>query len=191
MKDQWKQGLQWGGVVWLGYLAGCSLVMACRSAEFCLYLPYWLPAVAWLAALVLLWTRWARAGVAVAIAVQVAAGVVEAFRFDEGTLTWPSLMLPVLPLVFMEPERPRLTVALALVGRWRDASRKLAGWRWILVGVGTFLLARSGGRALHCWVYESDWTLHFDPEAVVNAFIPQAVLFGIAALPRRAWPARA
>ena len=187
MKDQWKQGLQWGGVVWLSYLAGCSLVTACESAEYGLYLPHMLPAAAWLAALALLWTRWARAGAAVAIAVQVAAGMAEASRFDTGTLTWPPLVLPVLPLVFMAPERPRLTVALALVGRWRDAGRALAGWRWIVVAMGTFLLARSGGRALHCWVYDFDGALNFSLESVLNAFIPQALLFGAAALPRRSW----
>ena len=177
--------------MWLAYLAGCSVVTACESAEYGLYLPHVLPAAAWLAALALLWTRWARAGAAVAIAVQVAAGVAEDSRLYEYTLAWLPIVLPVLPLVVMEPERPRLTVALALVGRWRDAGRALAGWRWGLVAAGTVLLARSGGRALHCWVYDSDWTLHFDPEAVFNAFIPQAVLFGIAALPRRAGSARA
>lgn len=52
-----------------------------------------------------------------------------ATHLHEDTLAWLPLVLPVLPLVVLTPERPRLTAALALVGRWRDAARMLVGWR--------------------------------------------------------------
>ncbi len=179
----------WGGVAWLAYVAGCSLTTAYHSAHYGFYLPHLFPAAAWLAALALTWTRWSRAGVAVAVVVQLAASVAEAMPLDDDTLAWLPLVLPVLPLVFMAPERPRLAAALALVGRWRDAGRTLAGWRWSVVAMGTFLLARSGERALHCWAYDVRWSLRFVPENIVIAFLPQAMLFGIAALPRRNSPA--
>jgi hypothetical protein len=191
MKDQWKQGLQWGGVAWLAYVAGCSLTTAYHSAHYDLYLPHLLPAAAWLAALSLTWTPWSRAGVGVAVVVQIGAGVAEATHLHEDTLAWLPLVLPVLPLVILAPERPRLIAALALVGRWRDAGRMLAGWRWIVVAMGTFLLARSGERALHWWAYDVRGTLHFTPETILIAFLPQALFFGIAALPPRNRPAMA
>lgn len=191
MKDQWKQGLQWGAMTWLAYVTAWSLTTAYRSAHYGPYLPHLIPAATWLAALALTWTRRSRAGVAVAIAVQIAAGVTEAMRFDDGTFAWLTLVFPVLPLVIMAPDRPRLTAALALMGRWRDAGKTLAGWRWIAVALGTLLLARSGERSLRCWEYDVSWTLHFAPGAILAAFIPQAFFFGIAALPRRSLPAMA
>src|SRR4051812_45535176 len=104
MKDQWKQGLQWGAMAWLAYVSACSLTRAYHSAHYGPYLPHLLPAAVWLAALALTWTRWSRAGVAVAIVVQIAAGIAEATPFDDGTLPWLPLVFPVLPLVIMAPE---------------------------------------------------------------------------------------
>jgi hypothetical protein len=48
----------------------------------------------------------------------------------------------------MQPEHPRYTAALVLVGRFRDAARTLTGWRWPLVAAGVVALNRAGWNAL-------------------------------------------
>jgi hypothetical protein len=184
MKDQWKQGLQWGAVVWLGWVALRSTVAAFHG---------WSPilAFAWLAALALTWTRWSRAGVGAALFAQAAAGIFRAASY-EGEMHAPWMLtfflpmsLPLLPLLFMAPERPRLTLALACVGRWRDAARSLAGVRWIPVALGVVLLNHTAWRAMEQRVDGLDGGLVLDPWMLLTVFAPQAALFGMAALPGR------
>jgi hypothetical protein len=209
MKEQWTKGLQWGGIAWLGWIAASSLATALRTAHYGVYLPHLIPAAAWSLALALTWTRWSRVGVAGAVAAQVVSGAVltdihSYYQFcsvDDGPVrsyldlqpllsSFVPMILPVLPLLFLIPERPRLTVALALVGRFRDAARSLAGFRWLLVAAGVVLLARSGLEALDWWRFDDEGVPYFRMGAVVVAFVPQAVLFALAAIPRLRWPAR-
>jgi len=191
-RNQWIQGLQWGACAWLGWVAWSALLHAwhCSIAPT----PYFLISVAWLAersllaavwlaALALTWTRWSRVGVVIALVVQAVAGTVDAAGY-EGELHvawaltfWLPMSLPLLPLLFMEPDRPRLTLALLAVGRWRDAVAQLAGFRWLFVAAGVVLLNRAGLDVLRGWV--DSWLL------------PPALLFTIAAIPRRRRPATA
>jgi hypothetical protein len=194
MREQWIKGAQWGAVVWLVYVTGSSLMTAFHSGA---YLPDLLPATAWLAALAFTWTRWSRAGVGVAIAVQALAGTAQAstypgeMRLGWALTFWLPMSLPLIPLLFATPDRPRLTVALAFVGRWHDAVRQLAGWRWIAVAAGVVLLNHAAWGASRWKVYGLDGLLRFDPWAVAIAFLPQLVLFGLAAVPRLRSPATA
>lgn len=91
---------------------------------------------------------------------------------------WLPMSLPVLPLLFMAPARPRRTLALLLVGRWRDAVAELEGWRWLFVAAGTVLLNRVGWIVLDGY-YARGWVLI------------AALLFIVAAIPRRHDLARA
>jgi len=113
-----------------------------------LFLPCLIPAIAWALTFALAWTRWSRVAVAFAVVAQIAAAVAMTARMDDLRVTLAAFMplcLPVLPLLILIPERPQLTVALALVGRWRDAARTLAGWRWPLVDVGVLLFGDVAG----------------------------------------------
>jgi hypothetical protein len=183
-KPQFKQGLQWGGVVWLTHLVISSLSHVRAVSPF--FLPYLIPGVAWTLALALVWTRWSRVAVAVAVVAQAWAAVAMTAGLDEVGVTLSAFMprcLPVLPLLFMAPERPRLTVALALVGRWRDAARTLAGSRWVIVATGVLLLERSGWASLST-AWSSEDSIRIPGQGILIAFVPPAVLFGLAALPR-------
>jgi hypothetical protein len=197
MRDQWSKGVQWGSVAWLVYVTGSSLVRAFHPAHYGAYLPQLLPAAAWLAGLALTWTRWSRAGIRVAIVVQAVAGTVQATSYPGDmplawALTfWLPMSLPLIPLLFVIPDRPRLTFALVFVGRFRDALRQLAGWRWVAVAAGIVLLNHAAWSASRWDVYGVDGVLRFDPWAVLTAFLPQAVLFGLAAFPRVRSPATA
>jgi hypothetical protein len=184
MKDQWKQGLQWGAFAWLGWVALRSTVAASHGGPS-------IVALAWLAALALTWTRWSRAGVGTALLVQAAAGISQAASYaGEMHVPWMltfflPMSLPLLPLLFMAPERPRLTLALAFVGRWRDAARSLAGLPWLAVALGVILLNRAAWRALAWPVDALDGGLVLDPWALLTVFAPPAALVVLAALPER------
>jgi hypothetical protein len=134
-------------------------------------------AVMWLAAFVLIWTPWSRVGLAAALAVQAVAGTVDAAAYDgpmhlAWALTfWLPMSLPLLPLLFMQPQRPRLTLALLALGRGRDALALLTGFRWPLVAVAVVLLNRAGWAVLRGFRWEYGWVL-----------IP-ALLFALAATP--------
>ena len=199
MKDQWKQGLQWGAVAWLAWIA----IKASLTAWSCLPVlgddlsraSWWILAspilaVVWLAALALTATRWSRAGIGVAIVVQAITGTLAATAYPGDlhipwALTfWLPMSLPLLPLLFMAPERPRLTVALALVGRFRDAAHTLSGWRWPLVAIGVVALNRAAWDALSWSVYGVDGVQRLQLSAFVNAGVPCAILFGLAAIPQ-------
>lgn len=183
-KRQFKQGLQWGGLLWLAHLVLASLAHLRAVHPF--VLPYLLPGAAWALALALTWTRWSRLAVALAVSAQAGAAVAMTASMGELRVTLSAflpLCLPVLPLLFMAPERPRLTIALALVGRWRDAARTLAGLRWPVVAVGILLLERTGWAALST-AWSSEDSLRIPGQGILLAFLPQAVLFGLAAVPR-------
>ena len=184
MKDQWKQGLQWGALAWLAWVAIRSTVAASHGGSL-------IVAVAWLTALALTWTRWSRVGVGAAILVQSAAGISHAASYTgEMHVPWVltfflPMSLPLLPLLFMAPERPRFTLALAFVGRWRDAGRSLAGLRWIAVSIGLLLVNRAAWRALEWPVDALDGGMVFDPWTILTVLAPPAVLCVLAALPQR------
>lgn len=180
-RKQCIQGLEWGACAWLGWVAWTDVRTAWHSAfdAQCSLL-----AAVWLAALALTWTRWSRVGVAVALVVQAVVGTMIAMS-DEGevhlwwVLTfWLPMSLPLLPLLFMEPERPRLTLALLAVGRWRDAIAQLRGWRWLFVAAGVVLLNRAG------------WATFGHQQPYIWVLIP-ILLFALAATPRRHRPATA
>jgi hypothetical protein len=190
-KLQFKQGLQWGGIAWLAHLVISSLEHVRAVNPF--FLPYLIPGIAWALALALAWTRWSRIAIALAVVAQAWAAVARTAGLGEFGVTLSAFVpscLPVLPLLFMAPERPRLTVALALVGRWRDAARTLAGLRWPMVAMGVVLLERSGWASLST-AWSSGDSLRIPGQGILIAFVPPAVLFGVAALPRLRWKATA
>src|SRR4051812_10461066 len=191
VKEQFKQGLQWGAVLWLAHIVVSSLRHFRAVNPF--FLPYLLPFAAWLIAFTLTWTRWSRVGVAVAVMAQTAAAIAITGSLGEVGVTMSACMplcLPVVSLLFMAPERPRLTVALALMGRWRDAAQTLAGWRWPIVALGVLLLERSGWASLStAWSAENG--IRIPGQGILIAFAPQAALFALAALPRMRSTAKA
>jgi hypothetical protein len=204
MKDQWTKGLQWGGVAWLTWIAASSVAMVIRYAHHGVHVPFLLPALAWPLALALTWTRWSRLGIALGIAVQVYAGaileapIVQRVDYQMGEVMTQSYLdlepllssflprcLPLLPLLFMAPIRPRYAAALALVGRWRDATRELAGVRWMLVAAGVLALHLAAPEALQWWGIDEDGHVFFQAWGIAAALAPCAILFGLAAIPER------
>ena len=202
MKDQWKKGLQWGGLIWLAYLAASSiwwfadqmLLASFNDGQL-------LRAMGWTLAFALAWTRWSRLGIVIGVAAHVYAGFVldDPPSVDVSTLLVDGVQrsfndyesiarrfvpacLPVLPLLFMRPERPVYAAALAMVGRWNDAAREVEGLRWILVAAGVFLLSMTDPDAVRYWApaYNAP-TLDSILRVVVGAS-PPAILFGLAAL---------
>jgi hypothetical protein len=99
---------------------------------------------------------------------------------------WLPMTLPLLPLLFLAPERPRLTLAFAVVGRWRDADATIAGWSWVLVAAGLIALNRAGWNALEMHVWDPgmpESVLRFEPVRFAAAFSTVAVLLALAAIP--------
>lgn len=202
MKEQWKQGLQWGGVAWLAWLAlSSSTAFATDYADNGFYLSAMLPAVGWSLALALGWTRWSRLGIALGMAAQVYAGVfvyppiVARVDYQMGEVMTESYLnlepllssflprcLPLVPLLIMAPTRPRYTAALALLGRWTEAARELTGLRWILVAAGVLVLHSAAPEALRWWSINADGRVYFTFGRVLGALAPSAILFGLAAM---------
>jgi hypothetical protein len=197
MKDEWRKGLQWGSVAWLAHIfvrhayslaidAGYSL----REAHHTVPPSEIIPTAAWGLAFALIWTRWSRiaAGAAIGLwALQSALACTVFPSAHEAVRAWAfglPMVLPLLPVLAIPPERPRLTLALILVGRWRDAIRELAGWRWIAVAAGIYLLDRSANAALGCNSLDEAGVLRFALLPALQCFLPQAILFGLASLPR-------
>jgi hypothetical protein len=138
-KRQWKQGLQWGGVAWLAYILWQVIPTAVQvpsSAHVGM-------AAAWTVAAVLLLAgaRVARPVLGMVLLAQAVTGTMQAASFEgpmhvAWALTfWLPMALPLLPLLFMAPERPRLTAALMLMGRYSEAWASLAGFRWPFVAL--------------------------------------------------------
>lgn len=142
---------------------------------------------AWLlsTSLLLAGSRWARLTLGAALLAQAVTGAAFAIHFaDEPDAPFVlryflPMSLPLLPLLWLGAERPRYTMALALVGRMRDAARTLAGWRWLFVAAGLMSLNRAG------------WDLLPGFERGFTVPVLPMVLFGLAALPRLRFPATA
>src|SRR4051794_37002760 len=104
-KEQFRQGLQWGGLLWLLHIVASSLSHFRAVNPF--FLPYILPSAAWLIGLALAWTRWSRVAVAVAMVAQAAAAIAITAQMGEVGVTMSACMplcLPVVPLLFIAPE---------------------------------------------------------------------------------------
>jgi hypothetical protein len=202
-KDEWSKGLQWGGVAWLVWLVMSTVgtALRCAGAGAGFVPQFAIPAIGWTVALALTWTRWSRVGIAIGITAQVYAGVVLGhpilervdYRLDgvmtESYLDLAPLLssflprcLPLLPLLFVVPSRPRYAAALALVGRWTDAAREFAGLRWILVAAGVLALHSAAPEALEWWTIDEHGRVGFDVWRVAGALLPCLILFGVAAI---------
>lgn len=203
MREQWKQGIQWGS----------AALVARWLAPWIVY-PFWwatgesddwrlmravnlAAAVPVCALLVVTWSRYSRL-VPLAIIAWVAWHVERQPLSEPTTISYAVVrsvapyceVVPFLPLLVLTPERPRLTVALALVGRWREAARSLAGWRWVIAAIAVFLLGDAmseiapsfGGVVLDG---ASRTELIVSSDRLLAAFVPVLALFGIAAIPSR------
>ncbi len=201
MKDQWKQGLQWGGVVWLAWISATSIGSILRFAHHGVSLQMVLPAIGWALALALQWTRLSRLGIVLGIAAQVYAGVVlgepiiARADYQMGDVMTESYLdlepllksflpacLPILPLLFMSPTRPRYVAALALVGRWHDTAREMTGLRWVLVAAGVLALPCIVPDALRWWAFDDNGHVYFDVVRFAAKLSPSLVLLGLAAV---------
>jgi hypothetical protein len=159
-RNPWWLGLQWGALLWLPYVT----FVACRDCSYTglsdiveLWAlgdwwpaSYWLFAPGWLAVIVLLATgsRWTRPVVAVlmcahftvdfARASHATASCIQTLGIPcEVSSPWREavpLFLPLLPLAVLRVERPRVVLALAALGRVREARARFGG-------VGTLLVA--------------------------------------------------
>lgn len=183
MREQWIKGLQWGAVAWLGYILAHTLPVALKYG----HPDELVMAGAWLlsASLLLAGSRWARLTLGAALLAQAVTGAASAIQFaNEPDVHFVlryflPMSLPLLPLLWLGAERPRYTIALALVGRGRDAARTLAGCRWLLVAAGLVSLNRAG------------WDLLEGFERGFTVPVLPIVLFGLAALPRLRFAATA
>jgi hypothetical protein len=201
MKDQWIKGLQWGAALWLAWIAASSVVDVVDGIHFEIYAQTMIPAFGWTLALALQWTRWSRLGTAFGIAAHVYAALaydtppiervdtlIDGVR-SQSYLDLMSLFtkfvptcLPVIPLLFMAPARPRHVAALALVGRWEEAARELAGIRWVLVAAGVLVLHTAFPEALRWWRISIDGRVHFNGWYIARQLVVCALLFGAAAI---------
>lgn len=154
-RQQWLRGLEWGACAWLTYVAArttLDVVWPTWQIPFEGWdLPSlhsaqgfaggtWLTAVLWLTALTLVaaGSRLARLGIAVAILAQAVIGAMQAVGHTYAprepayvaafvlSLFLP-MCLPLLPLVVLRVEEPRLVLALATLGRWREARARFGG----------------------------------------------------------------
>jgi len=149
-RNPWLLGLQWGAWAWLGYinvltLGGLLVVgyMSYTGHEPPPWANHWssvsegLPQdAAWIVsfALIAAGSRWARLAVAVAIAGQCA---VSLGWWGRG---WVPMCAPLLPLVVLRLEEPRVVLALLALGRWREALARSGGVRAALVAAGVVSL---------------------------------------------------
>ena len=204
MKEQWLRGLQWGSLAavslaawqWLG---GFILQPLLKSESYTTYhLVCALGMIAFSALAALTWSPLSRAYVLLLIGVVLVqsasmcaphyvcdgadAGTIEPFSPRRFVLQGAPA-LPMLPVLFVDPEYPRLTVALAFVGRFRDAARRLAGWRWMLVGVAVFFFNRTVIAAAGAVSWD-EGAIKFTTWGMLAALGPWASLLGLAALPR-------
>lgn len=204
MKDQWKQGLQWGAVaavarwiapylVTLFYTAGDTPTSFRLCEVLCAAV-----AVPVFALIVLTWSRFSRAILLVIASVilwrsdwePLGHSATASFAITRFVFWQHAEVIRFLPLLFLTPSLPRLTVAFALLGRWRDAARTLAGFRWVPVAVGVFFLGRLVNGVGQSFYGESldnvsPAILRWDTDRLVVAIAPFVALLVVAALPSR------
>jgi len=140
-------------------------------------------------ALIAAGSRWSRPAVAVAIVAQSILGISTGTGYSgEPNTVWFVLKfflpmcVPLLPLVFLRVERPRVVLALALLGRHREA--------WARFGVGVlavaaFVVSLNRG-VLDLIGYGFDgpamlWAIR-DSGLPWTGYLLPVVLFGVAAL---------
>ncbi len=208
MKEQWLKGIQWGSIAWLTWDAFATVntnvhtiaQVHGRESHHVACAVYAVASIVAVVALALAWTRWSRLGAGVLIATE----IVTVLIFYRGyprpqlmiagvpyviELPWSiwvaslSRSLPLLPLVFMAPERPRVAVAMALLGRWRDAFCQLAGWRWIAVAGAVFCVGDAMNAAFASSFEEARGLAGFLPLSFIAELGPCALLLGVSAFP--------
>jgi hypothetical protein len=148
-KNRWVLGLQWGACSWLLYVVWrafvdfrCSLWSDVADrwpsswwiAGFWVLFPGWLAVVALLAA----GSRWARAGVALMMLGRVGVAYAQTHALhttDTDTQLFVPLFAPLLPLVVLRVEEPRVVLALLALGRWREALARSGGVVALLVAL--------------------------------------------------------
>ncbi len=203
MKEQWKQGLQWGAVAavawWIApYLVSPLQALAGGSGSSRLH--YALCATITVPVFVLIAITWSRLSLAALLLLvfvvlwqaepMTASVPVSAAYALVSFVFWHVAVVQFLPLLLVTPELPRITVALALVGRFREALATLAGFRWIAVAVGVFSLDRTV-LAVCSAMYAKDGALQCNVGELLAALVPSAILFGLAAMPRPRSPVTA
>jgi hypothetical protein len=143
---QWSHGLQWGASTWLAYVAvrAVSRAVHVPSAAYVVVAVGWITALAFIAA----GSRWSRGVVVAAIFAQAATGYASATDYGSppsapfALLFFLPMCLPLLPLVVLPVEQPRIALALIGLGRWREARSMLGGVGPLLVAAALVTLNR-------------------------------------------------
>jgi hypothetical protein len=166
-------GLQWGAFAWLSYIAVQQIL---DKRDWAL--------LAWPVGILLLvsGSRWARHVVALGIAVQLAYGIHEAIPFfqlgicrEMGTywnvINWLLMSgiaqcIGMVPLVLWGAEGLRVTAAMCLLGRFRDAWAHSGGFVAILAAIPVVIVNHA--------------TLRFFHEEELGAFVIGGVLLVLA-----------
>lgn len=154
----------------------------------------------WLTALVLVVRGSPRARGVVALAILARAALAWAPEYApfvsvarEWLHSWLPVCLPLLPLVVIRVEEPRVVVALAVLGRWRQALAQSGGWRAGLVALALISLHRGAVAALSSDHWPHRVTQHLValdvPYPWTGAMLP-GLLFGVAALATWLFPPR-
>jgi len=181
VKNRWLYGLQWGACLWLPYVlrdaaqdfyyAGLSHLpegwpRLWWTPFYVLIFPGWLAAVALLVA----GSRRARLAVTMMVLARIAVAAVETHAMqmpDGGAQYIVPLFLPLLPLVVLRVEEPRVVLALAALGRWREALARSGGVVALLVALAVL--------STHLSAREAVWG-----SPVSDAFRLPAMLAGLA-----------
>jgi hypothetical protein len=155
-KQKLRMGLQWGALAWLVYIA----VQAIRD-ELNWALLVWPVGILLLVA----GSRWARHAVALGIAVQLVYGFREAFRVfpldfcPELGPYWIVIVwlcrsgiaqcLGMVPLVLWRAEGLRVTAAMCMLGRFRDAWTRSGGLVAMLAAIPMVIVNHATLRFFH------------------------------------------
>lgn len=178
-KNRWGLGLQWGACSWLLYVVWRAFVDFRLSlwsdvanhwpsswwiAGFWLLFPGWLAVIAALAA----GSRWARAGVALMILGRVGVAYAQTHALqttDTGAQLFVPLFVPLLPLVVLRVEEPRVVLALLALGRWREALARSGGVVALLVALAVLSTREASDQAM--WF--TSLPSAFSPTALIAA----------------------